>query len=198
MGVGDGLASDEQESTTTPAQQDISEPFLSARRAILASSSFELNSLIVALQPKRSVPECVLYTADLIMQAAYTVIDELHESQRAGLAEFEADHVNNQKLLLYAQLLLRSGGRWFLYIAELRMMQTQMERYSINVPAPLQVVFDKAFGEDDELWNEAVVNREERHSSPSQDEDSDSQRRPEEHSYSTLSGEVEKLRLQDS
>ena len=194
---GEGVASEDFDRTTPPTQQDISEPFLSARRAILASSNFELNSLIVALQPKSSVPECVLYTANLVMQAAYTVIDELHDSGRAGSKPSEADTVNKQRLLLYAELLLRSGGRWFLYIAELRMMRAQMKRRGIDVPVILQAVFDEAFGEGDELWNEAMENMEERYSDPSQDEDSDNQRSNDEKSYSALTGKVERLRVQD-
>jgi len=194
---GEGVASEDFDRTTPPTQQDISEPFLSARRAILASSNFELNSLIVALQPKSSVPECVLYTANLVMQAAYTVIDELHDSGRAGSKPSEADTVNKQRLLLYAELLLRSGGRWFLYIAELRMMRAQMKRRGIDVPVTLQAVFDEAFGEGDELWNEAMENMEERYSDPSQDEDSDNQRSNDEKSYSALTGKVERLRVQD-
>lgn len=108
----------------------------------------------MTLQTHNRGSECVLYTANLILQAAYTSIDEINARHEAGVEGNGGDEADEGRLMLYATMLQRSGRRWFLYLADLRMLQARVTESKIHVPTPLQEIFDSTFGVKDERWLE--------------------------------------------
>lgn len=168
---------------------------------MLASSNSELNSLIVSVQTHNRGSECVLYTANLILQAAYTSVDEVRARHESGVEGNGGDEADEGRLMLYASMLQRSGRRWFLYLADLRMLQARVIESKIQVPTPLQEIFDSAFGVKGELWLEMSEQLQDMQSSTllseeSEYDDSSGAVSVEGQSLSAVASDMEELSLQ--
>lgn len=103
--------------------------------------------------------------------------------------------------MLYASMLQRSGRRWFLYLADLRMLQARVIESKIQVPTPLQEIFDSAFGVKGELWLEMSEQLQDMQSSTllseeSEYDDSSGAVSVEGQSLSAVASDMEELSLQ--